>query len=493
MWSAASGRTGARGRARPRRRARTGRATAAPTPDRARPPRTRVRARRAARGSRRASRPSRCSSRRPARRRAASRRSPLPPTMIGGVGCCTEGRVVASARRRGGTCRRRCTVRRRAGRAAPRSPRAGAPGARRATASSCRCASYSGSYHPAPMPTSRRPPLIGRAWPATWPAPTPGATPRTGRACRAAGASPRRRGRAKRDDRIEHAVPIGRAAVLGDVEEEVVRQPQRVVPGAFGGLRVFDDARPSQRRLARRSSSRTAAAPVRCAPAALYRGRSRASPYPATVLECVPNVSEGRDRAVLDALAAACGVRPARPPRRRRPPPRGVHPGGRRPARSGAGAGARGRRPCRSPGPRRGASPLRRARRRAVRGPPRRTARTCGRRGTRLRVVDRGHARAPGVPVRPRRSAPTHPARRAPRRVHLTHPRSRAGASPPRARRGRRRCASTAGRDQLRAHVRRRGARPRHRRRCARTRRRSGRRARAGARARRPSTGRRCR
>ena len=33
-----------------------------------------------------------------------------------------------------------------------------------------------------------------------------------------------------------------------------------------------------------------------------------AAPYPATVLECVPNVSEGRDRAVLDALAAACGA-----------------------------------------------------------------------------------------------------------------------------------------------------------------------------------------
>jgi len=30
-------------------------------------------------------------------------------------------------------------------------------------------------------------------------------------------------------------------------------------------------------------------------------------PYPASVLECVPNVSEGRDRAVLDALARASG------------------------------------------------------------------------------------------------------------------------------------------------------------------------------------------
>lgn len=33
----------------------------------------------------------------------------------------------------------------------------------------------------------------------------------------------------------------------------------------------------------------------------------RAPSYPARVLECVPNVSEGRDRVALDALAAACG------------------------------------------------------------------------------------------------------------------------------------------------------------------------------------------
>ena len=31
------------------------------------------------------------------------------------------------------------------------------------------------------------------------------------------------------------------------------------------------------------------------------------SPYPEPMLECVPNVSEGRDRAVLDSLARACG------------------------------------------------------------------------------------------------------------------------------------------------------------------------------------------
>jgi glutamate formiminotransferase len=31
-------------------------------------------------------------------------------------------------------------------------------------------------------------------------------------------------------------------------------------------------------------------------------------PYPAPVLECVPNVSEGRDREVLDALSDACGT-----------------------------------------------------------------------------------------------------------------------------------------------------------------------------------------
>ena len=39
----------------------------------------------------------------------------------------------------------------------------------------------------------------------------------------------------------KRAVAIGRAAVLRDVEEEVIRQPQRVEPERFGRRRVLDD------------------------------------------------------------------------------------------------------------------------------------------------------------------------------------------------------------------------------------------------------------
>ena len=55
--------------------------------------------------------------------------------------------------------------------------------------------------------------------------------------------------RGERDDGVEDALPIGRTAVLGHVEEEVVRHPERVVPGAFGGDGELDHAVPAQRRL----------------------------------------------------------------------------------------------------------------------------------------------------------------------------------------------------------------------------------------------------
>src|SRR3954454_3615118 len=57
-----------------------------------------------------------------------------------------------------------------------------------------------------------------------------------------------------------------------------------------------------------RWSSRTAGARGRDASTRHSTGgRALGPPYPARVLECVPNVSEGRDPEVLDALAAACG------------------------------------------------------------------------------------------------------------------------------------------------------------------------------------------
>ena len=87
-WPAGA-RSAGRGRLRPPRTARRGRASASRSRDRGRSPRTRARARRDARGRRRASRPSTCSSRRRPRRRRARSRSPLPPTKIGGVGCWT--------------------------------------------------------------------------------------------------------------------------------------------------------------------------------------------------------------------------------------------------------------------------------------------------------------------------------------------------------------------------------------------------------------------
>ncbi len=150
------------------------------------PRRTPGPARRVARGTRRASttqqvfHPSAC----PAT--SARRRSPFPPTMIGGVGCCRAAAVVAGLERpvvapvEGERTAAEETAQHldrlaRAARAAP-------PG----SASPCRSPRT-------PVRTNRRRRRrrddrrrCDRGWPTTWRAPRRGAAPRTVRACRAA-------------------------------------------------------------------------------------------------------------------------------------------------------------------------------------------------------------------------------------------------------------------------------------------------------------------
>ena len=67
-----------------------------------------------------------------------------------------------------------------------------------------------------------------RGSPAPWRAPTPAAAPRRTRAFRAGhvGHPPRERG--QRHDRVEARFPIGRAAVLRQIEEQMVGQPHRL-------------------------------------------------------------------------------------------------------------------------------------------------------------------------------------------------------------------------------------------------------------------------
>ena len=222
----------------------------------------------------------------------------------------------------------------------------------------------------------------------------------------------------------------------------------------------------------------------------------RARPYPAPVLECVPNVSEGRDRDVLDALARRVRRRAARPctstptttarcsPWRATAPLDAVRRAGSRPWRdastSRAHAGVH---------PRLGALDV--VPFVALDGS---AAAARGRRGARLRGVGRRRARASrcSSTTTPTRSAARCPTRAATRSV--TRARPRAGAPAPDARRGRGRCAPAAGRGQLRArHRRRRRSRARIAARRARARRRAPRRARARAAPRRRSGARRCR
>ena len=188
---------------------------------------------------------------------------------------------------------------------------------------------------------------------------------------------------------------------------------------------------PTQRRLARRPSSRTAAAPGRSAsaeatvaPPSSEQCHSRCMHHSTDTCCCglpsdaCSSACRTCPRAVtemsLDALAAACGDRAARPARRRRPPPLGVH--ARRATAESApdavralgGGGGRAPRPL---GPRRRASPLRRARRRAVRRARRLDTRRCIDGCAGVRRVGSTHARSAGVLLRRRRSRATHAAR----------------------------------------------------------------------------------
>ena len=112
------------------------------------------------------------------------------------------------------------------------------------------------------------------------------------------------------------------------------------------------------------------------------------------VLECIVNVSEGRDAAVLDALRRRRRRRPARPPRRPPPPPQRAHHrrrGGGPPDRQGR------RRPHRPARPRRRPPPARCGRRRALRR-PRRDPSPCRRRAGPGRLRRLGRRRAGRCP-----------------------------------------------------------------------------------------------
>ena len=266
--------------------------------------------------------------------------------------------------------------------------------------------------------------------------------------------------RGQGDDRIEDATTIGRPAVLGDVEEEVVRHPERVEPGALGGLRVRRRRSPPQRRLPgdrevvlrecesdahRRHSTGVAPGPrrtlQRCWSACRTCRRGATAPcstrWPTRAApRCSTCTSTPTTTAPCSPWpATACSTRVRALARRSR----------------GAGRPAR---------PHRRAPAVRRARRRAVRRARRRTARatpSIAARAFAAWIVDA--ARAPGVPLRrtPTRSGRTLPGR-APRGVHVTRPRLGPGAPAPRARRSGGRRATAAGRGQLRPHVRRRDA-----------------------------------
>ena len=162
----------------------------------------------------------------------------------------------------------------------------------------------------------------------------------------------------------------------------------------------------------------------------------------ATLLLAVPNVSEGRDRATLDAIGAAFVSRrraPARRPHRPRPPPQRLHARRRAgpAARGAAGGRARGGRADR-PDRARGRAPARgRARRRPDRPPHRRRARRGDRRGAAARPPARPRPRPARLSVRRARGRAR---AREPARARRARPASRPttarrGCTRPRARR----------------------------------------------------------
>ena len=110
----------------------------------------------------------------------------------------------------------------------------------------------------------------------------------------------------------------------------MIRQPHRIETDPLGGARVLGDGLELQRVLAGVPNSRTAGG----------RGRASSGPRLASrsllaVLECVANVSEGRDRSVLATLTNACAGRAARRARGRGSQPQRVHARGPRPRRRG--------------------------------------------------------------------------------------------------------------------------------------------------------------
>ena len=111
-------------------------------------------------------------------------------------------------------------------------------------------ASYSGSYQPAPNPTSTRPPLtqssVARLLAST--AAGRSASHITRVPSRTSGTSGAKR--AEGDERIEAASRLARAAVLGQVEEEMVGEPQRIRARARCDLGVLHDGPELQRALA---------------------------------------------------------------------------------------------------------------------------------------------------------------------------------------------------------------------------------------------------
>ena len=141
---------------------------------------------------------------------------------------------------------------------------AGARCARRAAASPCRSRRTRARTNPrrARRRGARR--RCGRASRAPSRAPTPGRSASHITSVPEPDVGDVARERAERDERLVATEPVGRAAVLREVEEQVVRQPHRIERRrASAARRVVDDRLEPQRVLARRPSSRTAAARAR--------------------------------------------------------------------------------------------------------------------------------------------------------------------------------------------------------------------------------------
>ena len=240
---------------------------------------------------------------------SVSRRSPLPPINTRGRGRCTARRQALRRPRRDGASPANVSSLRseKAGDDFDRFGQAVEP-QHRAAASSCRWLRTPARTSPAPRPTSIRPPETRSSVASAF------ARTDAGRSASQNTSVPSRtprhpaRQRGERHDRIETRFAVGRSAVLGQVEEEVVRHPHGVVARRRRALRVVDDRLEPQRTLAgnrvvvlRQARGRGASLEASDPPA------TRLLVTLATVLECVANVSEGRD--VVDAARAGRPVR----------------------------------------------------------------------------------------------------------------------------------------------------------------------------------------